>query len=121
MQAFAYLLVPLLALLLVSAQACWASAIKADKPFSYPLGQAITTLLGNPKIWIGGLLYVVATLLYFLLLSRYKFFSIQTGMTGLAIVLSTLLSVVLFHEKLSLLNGVGMLLVLIGIFFVFSK
>lgn len=116
-----YLLVPLMSILLVSAQACWGSAIKNDKPFDHPLPGIITALLSNPKLWLGAALYVTATLVYFLLLSRYRFFSVQIGLAGLGIVFSTLLSAVLFHERLSALNLVGMVFVLGGVGMVFAK
>jgi drug/metabolite transporter (DMT)-like permease len=110
-----------MALLLVSAQACWGSFVKqtTGHPLSGSLPQILGRLIGSPKIWIGGLLYVFATAVYFVLLSKYKFFAVQATMAGLAIIFSTLLSYVLFHEKINALNIFGMCLVIGGITLVF--
>lgn len=112
-----------MAMLLVSAQAFWGSFIKqtAKQPLSGPLPQILGRFISSPKIWIGGLLYVFATVVYFVLLSKYKFFAVQATMAGLAIIFSTILSYMLFHEKVSALNIFGMFLVIGGITLVFNR
>jgi drug/metabolite transporter (DMT)-like permease len=116
-----YLLVPIMSILLVSAQSLWGSAIKNDKPFDHPLKGIILAFIQNPKIWGGIFLYALATLVYFLLLSRHKFFAVQLGLAALAILFSTALSAFLFHEKLTPLNLIGMVTVIGGLGMVLSK
>jgi drug/metabolite transporter (DMT)-like permease len=117
-----YVFFPLMAILLVTAQACWGSFIKqsAKQPLRGSLPQILTRFISSPKIWIGATLYIIATVVYFVLLSKYKFFAVQTVMAGIAIIFSTLLSYILFHEKISAINIVGMLLVIGGITLIFN-
>lgn len=116
-----YLLIPLIAAMLVSAQACWGSFIKSTKPFNGPVGTIIGNLVTGPRIWLGALLYICATLVYFLALSKLRFFTIQLSVTALAIILSTTLSRLLFHESLTALNIIGMLLMLGGVGLVLAR
>jgi drug/metabolite transporter (DMT)-like permease len=110
-----YLLVPLLALLLVTAQAVWGSAIKNEHLIQGSPAQIGSNLITNYRIWVGAIIYIIATLIYFFLLSRNKFFSVQITMLSLSVVFSTLLASILFHERIGLLNLVGIIVVLIGL------
>jgi drug/metabolite transporter (DMT)-like permease len=116
-----YFLVPLMAFLLVTAQATWGTAIKKQHVLEGSAGKIVTNLVTSPRIWIGIFIYVAATGVYFLLLSRAKFFSVQVSMTALSIIFSTILAAVLFNEKISLINIIGAGLVLLGLFFVLAK
>jgi multidrug transporter EmrE-like cation transporter len=110
-----YLLLPFMASLLVIAQACWGSFVKNTKPFHGTATQIFVRFLTSPRIWSGAVLYVLALSVYFLMLSKFKFFVVQTVMAALAITFSCVLSVVLFHEKLSVLNILGIILIVAGI------
>lgn len=116
-----HLLVPVVALLLVTAQAMWGTAIKSRHLLEGSAGKILLNLITSPRIWTGVLLYIAATGVYFTLLSRARFFSVQISMTAVAILLSTLLAAVLFHEKISAVNLAGMLLVLIGLALVLAR
>lgn len=116
-----YLLVPVLSGLLVSAQAMWGTVIKNDHALKGSLGNVALNLISNPKMWIGAFIYIVATLLYFFLLSKIRFFSVQIAMTGLSIIFSTFLAAWLFHEKLAVFNYIGALIVIVGVAFVVQK
>ena len=117
-----YLLVPLMAILLVSAQAIWGTAIKNQKVLEGDgFINIATNLITSPRIWIGGFIYIAATIVYFIMLSRIKFFSVQISMTAASILFSTALAVLLFNEKLSLLNIMGMVLVLVALPLVLAK
>lgn len=116
-----YLLIPLMALLLVTAQAIWGTAIKKQNLLQGSAQTVFTNLLTSPRIWMGILLYACATGVYFLLLSKVRFFAVQVSMTAIAILLSTLLAAILFKEHLSPLNIAGMLLVLIGLPLVLAR
>ena len=118
-----YILALLISLCLISGQALWGSAVKKISPVgSHVTTQhLITGLMHSPRLWLGGLFYAFGTLFYFLLLSKVKFFSVQITMTVLAIVFSTILSAVLFHEKISFMNIIGLALIILGLFFVLAE
>ena len=113
-----YLLIPVMAILLVSAQAMWGLAIKHGNLIQGGVVQSVTNVIGSPKIWLGALLYMLATAVYFVMLSRGKFFVIQISMAGIATILSTILASVIFYEAISAANIMGMFLVITGLFFV---
>ena len=104
--------------LLVSAQAMWGIAIKKNNLISGGMMQSLMNLITSPRIWLGALLYGVATLVYFMMLSRGKFFIVQISMAGVATILSTILASFLFGENISSSNILGMFLVVVGLFFV---
>lgn len=114
-------LASVIALLLVSAQATWGSAIKNQKLLEGAPLRVVQNLITSPKIWLGAAIYVLATAVYFVLLSKNKFFFVQITMTAVAIILSTILSAVLFHEKLRAVNVAGMGTVLLGLIMVIAR
>jgi drug/metabolite transporter (DMT)-like permease len=116
-----YLLIPLMAFLLVSAQAFWNSAIKGHQLLKGSASTVFSNLISSPKIWAGVLLYIATTAVYFILLSKTKFFTVQVTMTALSIIFSTLMAALFFHEKISLINVAGMLVVLMGLPLVLSR
>ncbi len=119
--ALTYLLVPLMGLLLVGGQALWGYAIKNHHLLEGTPGQAVLNLLKSPQIWLGLILYGMATLVYFFLLSANKFFAIQITMTAVAIILSSLLAVILFDEKITAINVVGVCIVFAGLYLVIYR
>jgi drug/metabolite transporter (DMT)-like permease len=116
-----FLLVPLMAGLLVTAQATWGTAIKKQHVLQGSTAKIFNNLITNPRIWIGIIIYVIATGVYFLLLSKAKFFSVQVSMTALSIIFSTALAAILFSEKITIANIFGAFLVLLGLVFVLAK
>lgn len=98
----------------------WASAVKSVAPIGKnpPINELLVKMMLHPRFWVGVLFYLLGTAVYFLLLSKVKFFSVQITMTGLAIVLSVVISHVFFKESISLINLFGVALVLLGTFFV---
>jgi uncharacterized membrane protein len=110
-----------MALLLSAGQALWGKAVKHDNIMSGSVTHILQNLLANPKVWLGGLLYILATLLYFLILSKNKFFAVQITMTALSIVLSTLIAIVFFHERPNPVNIIGISFVAIGLVCVLQK
>lgn len=116
-----HMLVPVVALLLVTAQASWGTAIKNQRLLEGTPFNIIINIATSPRIWIGVLLYVAATGVYFTVLSKARFFSVQISMTAIAILLSSILAATLFHEKLSVLNVFGMVLVVIGLALVLAR
>jgi drug/metabolite transporter (DMT)-like permease len=116
-----YLLIPLMAFLLVSAQACWNSAIKGQNLLKGSFSSIISNLASSPKIWAGIFLYVATTAVYFVLLSKTKFFTVQVTMTALSIIFSTLVAWLFFHERISAINVAGMIVVLLGLPLVLNR
>lgn len=119
MQRFGiYALVPVMATLLVSAQAVWGYVIKHNGLMRGSPSQVIVNLLTSPGIWLGALLYGLTTLVYFMMLSRGKFFIIQLSMAAVSTILATILASVVFKEHISTANVIGMIIVIIGLGFV---
>jgi drug/metabolite transporter (DMT)-like permease len=116
-----FLLVPLMALLLVTAQATWGTAIKKQHLLEGSASKIFSNLITSPRIWIGIAIYVLATGVYFLLLSKAKFFSVQVSMTAISIIFSTLLAAIIFNERITPLNLAGMVVVLAGLPLVLSR
>src|SRR5581483_6458045 len=116
-----YLMMPVMACLLVSAQALWGTVIKKQHALHGSISTIFNNLISNPRMWLGALIYICATLLYFYMLSRLRFFSVQVAMTGLSIVFSTLLAMALFHEKPNLINLIGAAIIIIGVSMVIQK
>ncbi len=110
-----------MAIMLVGAQALWGTAVKHHGIMHGTNMRIIQNIITSPLIWMGGLLYVFAIVVYFFLLSDNKFYVVQIAMTTTAIIFSTLLAVLFFHEKLSYINVMGIFLVLIGLSFVISR
>ena len=118
-----YVLAVLISLCLISGQSLWGSAVKQIAPpgSNVAMQDLLIQMLQHPKLWLGGLCYVAGTVLYFMLLSQAKFFSVQISMTGLAIVLSVLISYFVFREVITSINIVGILLVLLGVALVMHR
>src|SRR5688500_13115090 len=98
------LLIPLLPVLLVSAQTIWAVGVRRHQLISGTPPQILINLLTSAHIWIGCILYVGATLVHLFLLSRFRFFAVTVSVTALAIMLSTLVSTLFFKEPFSYTN-----------------
>lgn len=108
---------------LIAGQSLWGSAVKQIAPLGSNIGtiELLSKLAQSSHLWLGGMFYVVGTFLYFLLLSKAKFFSVQITMTGLAIIFSVVISHFIFHEAVSAANMAGIAFVLVGIFLVMLK
>lgn len=120
--ALPYILMLVTAGLLATAQALWAHAVKIGKVLEgSSLMAIIVNAATNWRILVGILLYILATAAYFYMVSKLKFFSVQIAMTAISILFSVGLSVLLFQEKPSIINIVGILLVFIGITLVLHK
>ena len=115
MENIAYLfLLPVVAIALVGAQSLWRNAVVKEEIFSGSFAEIATKVITNPKMWLGGLLYIATTALYLFLFSKVKFFVVQITVTGLALILSTAISYYIFHEEINTVNLVGLFVVFIG-------
>jgi len=116
-----YLLIPLTAILLVTAQSFWNKAMKSESIFNGSVSAVFHNLVANPGLWIGGIIYVIATLIYLLSLSKNNFFVVQASMTGLALVFSTVIAAVFFHEKVTPVNIIGIVIIFVGAILIVQK
>src|SRR5690348_3884135 len=82
--ALPYLLMPVMAGLLVLGQALWGTVIKGGHVLEGSPATVFMNLVTSPRMWLGAGVYILATLLYFFMLSKLKFFSVQIAMTGLS-------------------------------------
>ena len=121
MQLIPYLLLPVLAGCLAVAQAMWGTAIKQHHVLQGSIGKIIGNVITSPRMWAGVIIYIIATMIYFYMLSRLRFFSVQISMTALAIVFSTVLAIIVFHERPDTINIIGGVLVIIGAAMVLYK
>ena len=106
----------LAALLIVCGQALWKSAVSDVTQVHASLLSAggVEHLLRSPKLYLGALIYIIATLGYIYLLSRYKYFQVQSLVVGGSLVLTLVLASGLFQEHVSVPNVVGVALILFG-------
>lgn len=116
-----YILALLISTCLILGQTSWGSAVKNIAPIGSSIGtfDLLTKMALSPKFWLGVTFYLAGTAIYFLLLSKVRFFSVQITMTGLAIVFSVLIAHFFFKEPVSLINLAGVAMVLSGIMLVF--
>lgn len=106
--------IPITALLLITAQSIWNRAVKVDGLFDGTILEVIRRMATSPFLWIGASLYIIATVVYLLALSKNNFFVVQSTMTGLALVLSTLVAVMFFGEKITAVNIIGIAIIFLG-------
>lgn len=118
-----YILAAIISASLATAQALWGSAVKAisAKIQSPGVIELIANMIQNWKFWAGAGLYVMSTGLYFMLLSKAKFFSVQITMTGVAAVMAILISTLVFQEKITLVNVAGIVLIFIGVYLIMQR
>ncbi|HSX34369.1 MAG TPA: hypothetical protein VLF62_01875 [Candidatus Saccharimonadales bacterium] len=106
-----------LALLLVTAQTCWKLAVNGHTAL-FSGNVTFGKLLGfifSPLTLLGMVLYVVATGLYMVLLSRYNFSFVQAMVIPLSLLFSLLVATTFFHDHLSVINMVGAAIIVAGI------
>lgn len=118
-----YILAAIISASLATAQALWGSAVKTiSNNIKNPgVVELVFQMLHTYKFWIGAVLYVFSTALYFVLLSKAKFFSVQITMTGVAAVMAILISTLVFQEKITVVNALGIVLIFVGVFLIMQK
>ncbi|MDQ1235816.1 drug/metabolite transporter (DMT)-like permease [Paenibacillus sp. SORGH_AS306] len=109
-----YVLLLLNILMLVSGQAFFKLGL--EKIGGVTLATAWKALF-SPTIIIGLFLYVVATLIWFVVLSRLPL-SIAYPIQSLAYVLGIFLAVLMFHESVSPMKWIGAIIIVIGVLFI---
>lgn len=106
----------LAALLIVFGQALWKSAVTEVTQVHINLlsVEGVTQLLRTPKLYLGVIVYIIATLGYIYLLSKYKYFQVQSLVVGGSLLLTLTLAGLVFHEQISTLNMFGVILIVLG-------
>ena len=77
------------------------------------------SVITSPMIWFGGGFYSIAFLGYIYVLKIVPLSLVQPVITAGVSVFTTVVAVIFFKEQLMLLNWFGLLIVCIGIFFIF--
>jgi uncharacterized membrane protein len=86
-------------------------------PINFGSFDAVFKTVFNFNIIFGIMLYFLSMILFFYLLSNFKL-SIVIPITGLTYVLNLLMAYMVFHEKISTFQLLGIVLVLAGILMV---
>ncbi|HBG81386.1 TPA: hypothetical protein DDW69_00940 [candidate division CPR2 bacterium] len=110
-----YLLSAITALLLAIGQSLWKlSAAAFNNQGDESLIKAISKVIFTPNFIIGAFLYIVATMLYLWLFSKYPFYAVQILLVSFSLIFSLLVSNFIFKEQINLVNYLGIPLILIG-------
>lgn len=112
-----YLMLLINILLLVTGQILWKKELGAIDGFSM---QNIKILLASPYIWGGLFLYVIATLIWFYILSKGKL-SIVYPLQSFAYVFGVLAAWLIFQEAIPVTRWIGVGFLMLGAFFIAVK
>lgn len=101
---------------IVAGQALWKLAVQHVTRNQVTLSSAhgISKLLMSPYLLAGVIVYGVATLAYILLLSKFKYFQVQSIVVGSSLIFTFILSSLFFKEPASLINVIGVVLIVGG-------
>ena len=76
--------------------------------------QNLPTVFLSPLIWMGLSLYVVATLIWFAVLSRAQL-NVVYPLQSLSYILALVGSIIVFHEQVTPMRWVGVAVILLGV------
>lgn len=107
-------------LIIITAQILWKKASSSGGPIelSNINKDLLIDLFFSTYFIVGTLLYVVGVFLFVWLLSKYQFSTVQITITSLTIVLGLIVAGVIFKEEINILDMVGVILIVLGIFLV---
>lgn len=115
-----YLFSAITALLLVCGQSLWKlAANNLDK--SAPLIPSLLKVLFTVQFIGGAILYVIATLAYVWMFSKYQYSSVQLSLISFSIILSSLMAILFFKEHFLPINFLGIAILILGLFLVTWK
>ena len=112
-----YILALGVAFALAGAQALWRVVAQREGVTL----QSLPGLFFTPHFIGGTLLYVSATVVYLYMQSKYEFTHVQSVVLAGSLIGSFILAGLFFSEKIEVLNMVGLVLLLVGIFLVVYK
>jgi drug/metabolite transporter (DMT)-like permease len=107
--------------LLVIGQALWKSSAMAISNGSFSIINLITKVLLTPKFILGACLYVIATLAYVWLFSKFPYYAVQMSLVSFSLVFSFLISYFIFKESFSVSNFLGLALLIVGVILITWK
>lgn len=81
----------------------------------------IIAILQNPFAWLAVTCYGLALVLFTLALSKLELSIAYTSIVSGAIILVTILSVLIFHEPITILKLAGIALILSGVFLIYRS
>jgi multidrug transporter EmrE-like cation transporter len=99
-------------------QTMWKSLLKrlASEDQEFILWHSWPLILKSPLFWLGGVTYIVATVMLIFILSIYDF-SIVTPLSSMGYILALLIGRFVFCEPLNLAKIAGVVLIIFGVFF----
>lgn len=112
-----YILSIIVAFLLASAQALWRVVAQEEGVTASNLMKVII----SPYFVGGAVLYVIATVIYLYLQSKYLFTHVQTVLLASSLLISFIYASVFFSQKISIVNMAGFVVLLIGIVLVVQR
>jgi multidrug transporter EmrE-like cation transporter len=80
---------------------------------------SVSALVSSYNIWLGALFYSAAFLVYIYVLKGIPLSLAQPVITAGASVVTALVAIILFRESMALVNWTGLILICVGIFFLF--
>ena len=113
-----YLFSLIVAAMIATAQSLWKiavdnTAITVSK--EYLSSAEFISILISPYIWGGIILYGLATIFYVVMLSKFYYVAVVTLVLSMTLIIATIISWTFFAEKISTVNIIGVVTILIGI------
>ena len=113
-----YLLGILVAIQLVVGQALWKIGTQQAEfilSYDYIASGKILKFIFLPATLIGMIVYASATLMYMGVLSKYPYSAAQGLILPASLIFAFIVARVFFHDRISLINLVGLVILIIGI------
>ncbi|MBW4061663.1 hypothetical protein HJC99_03795 [Candidatus Saccharibacteria bacterium] len=113
-----YIIGILVAFLLVCGQALWKVGVQhahLELTAGYLFSKQVFSLIFSPYIIGGAVIYAFATLMYLGLLAKYQYSTVQGLVVPVSLISAFLLARVVFNERLSVVNYVGLGVLVVGI------
>lgn len=115
-----YILAVGVALMLVAGQSLWKVGIM-QMSGDGSLMQKLLSLAFSPAIVGGCFIYVIATLLYMYTIGRYEYSTSYAMIVSASLIIATITAGIIFHEKISLINILGVAIILCGVLLVLKR
>lgn len=108
----------LVAVQIVLGQILWKMGVEkvgAGLSIEYFFSSKILSLLTSPYIIVGVISYVMATLIFMTLLAKYPYTELQSVVVSSSLIATFLAASLIFHERISLVNILGLVLLIAGV------
>lgn len=110
--------------MIVAAQSLWKQAIsRVGKEFTlnYILSRKFFYFLLSPYLLGGLVVYAIATVLYFLALSKFPYSIVQTVVVSSSLIFTFVSARFIFHESITPKQIVGLVILLLGVWLIVNK